>query len=737
MMDLDLNRLSGIASTQASKPETLRFDVRPNSFFTILVLNDVLRGPESGTVGLVSTNSRILPAPLNASSNHLVIEKLPSGEPFDLVVRDERTGFVFFNIEGNLYDYDSSRRLLDIKGGRLLMSVELARKLGRPSEAGSNVGSISVTTKMFPIEVRKVTNSVTQSSVLPRNPNAPALVTGPDLIVGDVPSMQQFGDSGTQVGLALSTIACNRGSQDVNWIGYGHTTHPVVPQNFYRMSGGSNNNDRFEQIGQSWLKHGVEAVQENFCGFGCVPAATMFTLGAGCSDTYFAPQNGEQDGLGSRAWVNPFTGSFPATAIDHTGHTHSGTSHRLLVESSDLNTSTNVGATYYAESQYITADEYNWCQSHPADCNMYNNASYRRFNVTGTASPFSFMPVGSTVQMTAAINAWTGATINSIEPAPAVDGRAFIGYKVTNPSAGVWHYEYALYNENLDRAIQSFTVPLGCGITVSNLGFHAPLNHPGFANDGTAGNAGFSNAAWTTNQTASALTWSSETFAQNENANALRFATLYNFRFDSNRPPQVVDATIGFFKTGSPISVGIQAPAPDSCNQLQIISAVSRMTHGGAGNFDIDLPLSGASGVECRNGSGNHAIIVSFSNTVVSGNANLTSGVGSISGSPSFNNNKITINLAGVADVQKITVTLTDVTDSFAHVMPSTAVSMNMLIGDTNGNKTVNASDVGQTKAQSARPVTTANFREDVTPNGAINASDIIQVKANTGRSVP
>ena len=78
----------------------------------------------------------------------------------------------------------------------------------------------------------------------------------------------------------------------------------------------------------------------------------------------------------------------------------------------------------------------------------------------------------------------------TIEPVPGTDGRAFIAYKVTNPSAGVWHYEYALYNQNLDRGIQSFSVPLGTGITVSNLGFHAPPNHPGFANDGTAGSAG-------------------------------------------------------------------------------------------------------------------------------------------------------------------------------------------------------------------------------------------------------
>ena len=46
------------------------------------------------------------------------------------------------------------------------------------------------------------------------------------------------------------------------------------------------------------------------------------------------------------------------------------------------------------------------------------------------------------------------------------------------------------------------------------------------------------------------LTWSTETFAQNPNANAIRFGTMYNFRFDSNRPPQTANATIGFFKTG-------------------------------------------------------------------------------------------------------------------------------------------------------------------------------------------
>jgi hypothetical protein len=231
----------------------------------------------------------------------------------------------------------------------------------------------------------------------------------------------------------------------------------------------------------------------------------------------------------------------------------------MVVENDDLNPAMNPGATYYAELLYVTPDEYAWCQTHPGECNMYNNASYLQYSVAGTTN-FTFSAVGNPVRMTPALGAWTGATINPIEPAPGTDGRAFIAYKVTNPSAGLWHYEYAIYNENLDRAIQSFSVPLGCAITLNNLGFHAPANHPGFPNDGTLNDAGFSNAPWSSSQASDAVTWNTETFAQNQNANAIRWGTLYNFRFDSNKPPIATNATIGFFKTGTPVTVAILGP---------------------------------------------------------------------------------------------------------------------------------------------------------------------------------
>ena len=224
---------------------------------------------------------------------------------------------------------------------------------------------------------------------------------------------------------------------------------------------------------------------------------------------------------------------------------------------SDLDTTQNPGATYFAEGQYVTPHEYAWCQANPGQCNMYNNVSYRQFSVSGSTN-FTFSPVGSTARSKPAIFAWSGATINQIEPDPGNDGIAFVGYKVTNPSAGVWHYEYAIYNENLDRAIQSFAVPTGRRIR--NIGFHAPPQEPGWANDGTAGNTGYSSTPWTSVVTGGSLTWSCETLAQNPNANAIRWGTLYNFRFDSNRPPQDEFAVIGFFKTGVPIMAPIQGP---------------------------------------------------------------------------------------------------------------------------------------------------------------------------------
>jgi hypothetical protein len=335
------------------------------------------------------------------------------------------------------------------------------------------------------------------------------------------------------------------------------------------MSGGVTNDERFEQIGQSWMKHTFLALEDVVCGTcntsGC---QTGSHLCPGCSDPYVSSLNGDQNSIGSRAWINPFTGSFPTNANDHSGHIHDGVSHRILVETSDVMPSGNLGASYFGEAAYLSPHEYTWCQSHPTECNMFNNYSYRQFSVSGGPTFFNFSPVSSTVRMQPAIQAWvaTGATVQQAEPDPGNDGIFFVAYKVTGPTAGVWHYDYAVFNMNLDRAIQSFEVVFpGFPPDLSNIGFHAPPQHPGWAHDGTEGDAGYSSTPWAFTLNGpppfpNSAVWNCETFAQNQNANAIRWGTLYNFRFDSSAAPATSTANIAFFKTGAPVTVDVVAP---------------------------------------------------------------------------------------------------------------------------------------------------------------------------------
>src|SRR6476620_1933858 len=79
-------------------------------------------------------------------------------------------------------------------------------------------------------------------------PSTPEVLNaGPDIITGDMGlaefgTLGQFGSSGTQVGLGMSTVICNAGNVPVDVFAMPDTNHSIIPQNLYRMSGGANNN---------------------------------------------------------------------------------------------------------------------------------------------------------------------------------------------------------------------------------------------------------------------------------------------------------------------------------------------------------------------------------------------------------------------------------------------------------------------------------------------------------------
>lgn len=169
---------------------------------------------------------------------------------------------------------------------------------------------------------------------------------------------------------------------------------------------------------------------------------------------------------------------------------------------------------------------------------------------------------------------------------------------------------------------------------------------------------------------------------------------------------------------------------------VQATSAVSRKTHGASGDFDIDLPLSGAPGVECRSTGGAHKVIFTFPTAVTFSGASVTSGTAGTVTPSAISSSVVAVDLAGVTDVQAITVTLLNVSDGTN--TNNVAVRMRLLVGDTNGNGSVSVGDIAQVKSQSGQAVTATNFRLDVNASGGtINVGDVGLVKSKSGNSVP
>ena len=175
---------------------------------------------------------------------------------------------------------------------------------------------------------------------------------------------------------------------------------------------------------------------------------------------------------------------------------------------------------------------------------------------------------------------------------------------------------------------------------------------------------------------------------------------------------------------------------------MQLTSVVSRKNHAGI-PYDIALPLPGATGtpgaagVECRNGGGNYTLVFTFDGTVATGAASVSNGTGAVSGSPSFAGNTMIVNLSGVTDAQALTVTLSNVTDGASRLLPTTPVTVKMLIGDTNGDRAVNGGDAQQTRNRAGQATNATNFRSDVNLDGSVNSGDTAAVRARSGNSVP
>lgn len=503
-----------------------------------------------------------------------VVRESPMSAAFEFSVYGEGR-LRLFDLTSATVDFwsDSDTALLD---GDVRVSDELAAALGMDEAAGVVIGRLAVSIRLKLIE-----------SLVMDTAGAPGAAVGgevgPDVIVGRLASCQQFGRVGAigsgVVGLAIGTDSCNKGDVPFNWFALPNGDHPMIPMHLYRLKT-VNGSERFEQLGYSWMKHGFTALQRDFCGFGCMSSGTGTLLGVGCSDPYSTGLNASQCLLGPRSVINPYTGAIPVggstgpgggcsssyPSKDHRGHEHTPISHRIQVLDTDLLPDLNDGARYFGEAQYLNQHEYD-----VANGNQNNNVSRREFSVTGPDGNGKFtlsnITGSDTVRESPAIDAWVGAEQALIEPEPLVDGRGFLASKVTDLGGNQWHYEYAVYNMNLDRAFGWFQIPVPDDVTVTNIGFHQPRHHAPELNSDN-----YASDEWSVSRSDGAVTWTTDSFIVDPLANPVRFGTLYNFRFDADAPPRDGEATVGMFKTLD--SMEISAPVP--------LSAAPTIVHGSA-----------------------------------------------------------------------------------------------------------------------------------------------------------
>ena len=409
---------------------------------------------------------------------------------------------------------------------------------------------------------------------------------GADVIVGSIPDVSKYGSvvvSGqTIMAYAIGTTSCNIGTAQLEWFAQPSNRHPFIPQNMFRHKDG-----RLEQIGMSWGKHGFTALQGTLCG-SCQSSGTGNFLGIGCSDPYSSGLNGSQSGLGARWEVNASTGFFPGTYNQGMPGAPSTIGRRLQVNANDLNPSLNAGSSYLVEAQYI----------HPQDAaagNDDNNGSWRAFTVGSlTSGAYTLTLTGPTVQQKSAIEAWPtlNPAVTLVTRDVAGDGRFILGYYVRSNGNGTWRYEYAIQNINSDRSGGRFSVPIGSGATITNVGFRDVNYHSGEPFDSTD---------WSASVSGGSVTWQGGVHSTNPNGNALRFCTMYNFWFDADRPPTQALATLGLFKPGasgapSAVDFAVLGPAaassPADLNGDGAVNATDLAAllaaWGGSGSGDIN-----------------------------------------------------------------------------------------------------------------------------------------------------
>lgn len=430
--------------------------------------------------------------------------------------------------------FDRHTKKLLIYGMDMTLSVEGAKSLGRPDMAGQYLGGLTIEANMERIggdeldEPKPVEPPVGEDSTNDVQLFALSSLTQSGTGTGSFPNRT--------LGFGVSTTSCNTGTNNIQWYAAMDRRHPVIAFNVYRVA-----SDRYEQISNSWLKHGWLAT--NSTSTGCAPCNSPGTgqlLGPGCSDTYGVFNNTDQDDLGPRNEINPFAGTWECTNSYFSGYINdcvkrnnnnglSAIDHKLQVVESDL----QGGTAYYYEAYYVTA----------GDTDKYNNLGSRIFNPSVSGGNWSF---GSQTdfQRGPALQRWGNVRNIAL---PRDEGDVQVAVKVTPLTGNNYRYAYAVYVHDMDRQIREFAVPVPDSANVSNIYFHDPDKNTG--ND------------WANVRGGGRIKWSTGPVGDNT-ANPITWSNTFSFSFDCDVEPRDAMNSLGMSKPGTSPVLTVVGRAP-------------------------------------------------------------------------------------------------------------------------------------------------------------------------------
>lgn len=379
------------------------------------------------------------------------------------------------------------------------------------------------------------------------------------------PGTTQGGRFGTfpngQQTWGVTTTSCNVGTINVPWLRDMNVDHPQMGMWMYREYNG-----RFEQISQfTGVKHGFTSTNSPGCG--SCPGGAGTSLVIGCTDTYGASLNYSHTYMAPPNEINPWTGLWvsrgshfdrgfpPVSPPQNSDNVRSGINfpssnpgYRNLVWDSGLNVT---GATFWVSAYYNVIGE--------PDANRENNFASQRFNASWTGSQWNWSVAGGHTQRPA-IYMWTGATVTHANNNNGADGRFYVAVKVTGPTAGMYHYEYAVFNRDNNGEGGKVRIPVCSTATLTNASFRDT--------DLTGAND------WTVTRSGYELVFTAPA------GNSLSWGNMFNFSFDCDVPPSqsvvsIDEATVG---AGSNPAVHVISSSPLGARNISIGAGCSNAT---------------------------------------------------------------------------------------------------------------------------------------------------------------